>query len=306
MEFTTSRRALTSPIEDLLTWQTKAGPSNVLLQGSPDASLFSGFFTRSRTSQYGVELSLLLVLDHVLTTPGLANGAGILTLPAGAVGRTDRLGDHDAVVADLNLGFQPAPPLAKRPGIVWAHSYSPQDWNRLNTDCKALDTIDTLLIELETAGESIGSEALSRIFERILAISSPTKDGTNSVPVLSMPSDDPIYLAIGRMLGRLKSARSYIRSHLPRARQTNMRSRLDPHHAYSLVFHVEDKWAETLADTADMRRSLRFNHCHTGADWLQWLHTLGKVCQRLHRIAKHHRKLWKTSRREFEVAKATK
>jgi hypothetical protein len=84
-----------------------------------------------------------------------------------------------------------------------------------------------------------------------------------------------------------------------------MRSRFDRHHAHALVFHVEDKWAETLADTADMRRSLRFNHCHTGADWLQWLYTLGKVIQRLHRIAKHHRKLWKTSRREFEVAKAT-
>jgi hypothetical protein len=99
-----------------------------------------------------------------------------------------------------------------------------------------------------------------------------------------MPSDDPIFLAIGRMLGRLKAARSYVRSHLPRARQTNMRSRFDRHHAHALVFHVEDKWAETLADTADMRRSLRFNHCHTGADWLQWLYTLGKVIQRLHRF----------------------
>jgi hypothetical protein len=194
-----------------------------------------------------VELSLL---DQVFATPGLANGSGILTLPAGAVGRTDRLGDHDAVVVDLNLGFQPTPPLAKRPGIVWAHSYSPKDWNQLNTDHEVLDTIDTLLIELETAGESIGSEALSRIFERILAISSPARAGSNNAPILSMPSDDPIFLAIGRMLGRLKAARSYVRSHLPRARQTNMRSRFDRHHAHALVFHVEDKWAETLADTA--------------------------------------------------------
>jgi exonuclease III len=300
--FTTSRKALTSSIEDFLTWQTNSGLSNVLLQAFPDASLFSGFFTRSRTSQHGVELSLI---DHVFATPGLANGSGILILPSGAVGRTDRLGDHDAVVADLDLGFQPAPPLAKRQGIVWAHHYSPKDWNQLNTDHEVLDTIDTLLIELETAGESIGSEALSRIFERILAISSPARAGSNNTPMLSMPADDPIFLAIGRMLGRLKTARSYVRSHLPRARQTYMRSRFDRHHAYALVFHVEDKWAETLADTADMRRSLRFNHCHTGADWLQWLYTLGKVIQRLHRIAKHHRKLWKTSRREFEVAKAT-
>ena len=54
-----------------------------------------------------------------------------------------------------------------------------------------------------------------------------------------------------------------------------------------------------------MRRSLRLNHCHTGADWSCWLDTLGRVCQRLQRIAKHHRKLWETSRRDFEVAKAT-
>ena len=302
IDFTTSRKALSSSIEDFLTWQTVSGLSNVLLQGSAEASLLRGFFTRSRSSRYGVELSLL---DHIFVSPGLANGSGILTLPAGAVGRTNRLGDHDAVVADLDLGFQPAPPLAKRPGIVWAHNYAPQDWNRLNTDRKVLDTIDTLLIELETAGDSIAPEALSQIFERILAISSPAKPGSRGSPMLSMPSEDPIFLAIGRMLGRLHSARSYVRSHLPRPRQTNMRSRFDRRHAHSLVFHVEDKWAESLADTADMRRSLRFNHCRSGADWLQWLTILGKVCQRLRRIAKHHRKLWKTSRRDFEVAKAT-
>jgi exonuclease III len=94
--FTTSRKALASSVEEFLTWQTKSGLSNVLLQAFPDASLLSGFFTRSRTSQHGVELSLL---DQVFATPGLANGSGILTLPAGAVGRTDRLGDHDAVAA---------------------------------------------------------------------------------------------------------------------------------------------------------------------------------------------------------------
>ena len=174
----------------------------------------------------------MLPKKNILTTPGLSCGAGILTLPAGAVGRTERFGDHDAVVADLNLGSHPAPPLAKRPGIAWAHTYSPKDWLRLNSDPKVSDTIDTLLIELETAGENIGHEALSRIFDRILAISSPSMDRKPDAPVLSMPSDDPIFLAAGRMLGRLKSARSYVRSHLPRARQTNMRSRFNRQHAY--------------------------------------------------------------------------
>ena len=300
--FTTSRQALTSSIEDFLSWQSAARLSNVLLQGSPEASLTRGFFTRSRTSRHGVELSLL---GHVLASPGLSGGAGILILPAGAVGRTERFGDHDAVVADLNFGFKPAPPLAKRPGITWAHTYSPKAWHQLNSDPKVSDTIDTLLIELETAGENIEPATLNGIFDRILAISSPSIGSQPGASMLSMPSDDPIFLAIGRMLGRLKSARSYVRSHLPRARQTNMRSRFNRHHAYSLVFHSEDKWAETLVDTADMRSSLRFSHCHTGADWLQWLTTLGRVCQRLQRISKHHRKLWETSRREFEVAKAT-
>jgi exonuclease III len=35
--FTTSRKALASSIEDFLTWQTKSGLSNVLLQAVPDA-----------------------------------------------------------------------------------------------------------------------------------------------------------------------------------------------------------------------------------------------------------------------------
>jgi hypothetical protein len=44
--FSTSRKALPSSVEDLLSWQTKAGLCNVLLQGSPEASLSRGFFTR--------------------------------------------------------------------------------------------------------------------------------------------------------------------------------------------------------------------------------------------------------------------
>jgi len=99
--FTTSRQALASSVDDFLAWQSAAGLSNVLLQGSPEASLTNGFFTRSHISNRGVELSLL---DHILTTPGLSCGAGILTLPAGAVGRSERFGDHDAVVADLFFG----------------------------------------------------------------------------------------------------------------------------------------------------------------------------------------------------------
>ncbi len=83
-----------------------------------------------------------------------------------------------------------------------------------------------------------------------------------------------------------------------------MGQRFDRRHVHALIFHVEDKWVETLEDTADMRRSLKSSHCHSGADWLQWLSKAGQVRQRLHRIAKHHRKLWETSRKDFEVAKA--
>ena len=34
----------------------------------------------------------------------------------------------EAVVADLDLGFQPTPSQTKRPGIRWAHTFSPKDW----------------------------------------------------------------------------------------------------------------------------------------------------------------------------------
>ena len=60
-------------------------------------------------------------------------------------------GDHDAIVADLDLGFQPTPSQAKRPGIRWAHTFSPQDWHELNTDVAVSNDLDVLLIELEKA-----------------------------------------------------------------------------------------------------------------------------------------------------------
>ena len=112
-EFTSSLRPLPTAIEDFQEWQQGLGLSNALLQGAPKASVEAGYFSRSRRSRHGAELSLL---DHILATPELCRGAGILVLPAGATGRTDRLGDHDAIVADLDLGFQPIPSQAKRPG----------------------------------------------------------------------------------------------------------------------------------------------------------------------------------------------
>ena len=121
-EFTSSLRPLPTAIEDFQEWQQRLGLSNALTQDDPKASVANGYFSRSRRSRHGAELSLL---DHILATSGLCRGAGILVLPAGAPGRTDRLGDHDAIVADLDLGFQPTPSQAKRPAVRWAHTFSP-------------------------------------------------------------------------------------------------------------------------------------------------------------------------------------
>jgi hypothetical protein len=103
--------------------------------------------------------------------------------------------------------------------VVWAHNHSPLDWHQLNYDPMVHNAIGVLLIELETAGETIEPEALSTIFTRMLAISSPAKAGKTNGSMLSMPSDDPMFIAVGRAIGRLKAARGYVRAHLPRARR---------------------------------------------------------------------------------------
>ena len=128
-ELTSSLRALPTAIDDFQDWQGRLGLSNALLQGDQRASIENGYFTRSRLSRHGAELSLI---DHIVVTPGMCRGAGVLVMPAGAVGRTDRMGDHDAsaVVADLDFGFQPVPSATKRPGIRWAHTFSPTAWRR--------------------------------------------------------------------------------------------------------------------------------------------------------------------------------
>ena len=64
-EFTSSLRPLPTAIEDLQDWQRRLDLSNALLQGDPGASIANGYFTRSRTSRHGAELSLI---DHVLGT----------------------------------------------------------------------------------------------------------------------------------------------------------------------------------------------------------------------------------------------
>ena len=71
-------------------------------------------------------------------------------------------------MADLDLGFQPTPSQAKRPGIRWAHTFSPQDWHELNTDLAVSNELDALLIELERAGTDVDSTMLDQIFERAL------------------------------------------------------------------------------------------------------------------------------------------
>jgi len=301
-EFTSSLRPLPTAIEDFQDWQRRLDLSNALLHGDPGASMGGGYFSRSRTSRHGAELSLI---DHVLVTPGLCRGAGILVMPAGAAGRTDRVGDHDALLADLDLGFQPTPSQAKRPGVRWAHTYSPQAWDELNSDPTVSDELDALLIELNRTGLDYDPHRLDRFFDRVLAISTPDRRAGHSAKPLPPASEDPIYMAIGRMLGRLRRASSYVRAHLPVGRGTDMRSRFAKHCVYELVYHNDDRWADLLTDTVAMRPSLRMQSCQTKADWVQWLETLGKVRQQLHRLAKHHKSLWEKSRKDFEVAKAT-
>ena len=301
-EFTSSVRPLPTAIEDFQDWQHRLGLSNALLHGDPGASIEKGYFTRSRTSRHGAELSLI---DHILVTPGMCRGAGVLVLPAGAVGRTDRMGDHDALLADLDCGFQPVPSQEKRPGIKWAHTFSPQAWEELNSDPTISNELDALLIALEREGMDYDSQRLDQIFERVLTVSTPDRRAGHSAKPLPPASEDPIFMAIGRMLGRLRRAGTYVRTHLPAGRGTEMRSRFDRHCVQALVFHNDDRWSDLLADTAAMRPALRTQWCQTKADWMKWLETLAKVRQQLHRMAKHHKSLWAKSRKDFEVAKAT-
>ena len=123
-DLTSSERPLQTTIGHFCSWQQALQLDNSLLTACPRASLAGGFFSRSRWTKDGAQLALL---DHIMASRGLTHGAGVLVMPAGAAGRTDRWGDHDAVVADLNLGFSPLPSQAKRPPIRWAHSHSPLD-----------------------------------------------------------------------------------------------------------------------------------------------------------------------------------
>jgi hypothetical protein len=85
-------------------------------------------------------------------------------------------------VADLDLGFQPTPSQAKRPGIRWAHTFSPQDWHELNTDLTVSNELDALLIELERAGTDVDSTMLDQIFERALPLSTPDRKAGRHFP----------------------------------------------------------------------------------------------------------------------------
>ena len=122
-------------------------------------------------------------------------------MPAGAAGRTDRWGDHDAVVADLNLGFSPLPSRAKRPPIRWAHSYSPLDWERLNTDSDVSDELDALLILMGQGTAEIDSVPLDEVFERALRISTPDYFGRQESPPITSTAEDPIHLGLDACWG---------------------------------------------------------------------------------------------------------
>jgi hypothetical protein len=146
------------------------------------------------------------------------------------------MGDHDALLADLDLGFQPTPSQAKRPGVRWAHTFPPQDWEELNSDPTVSNELDALLIELGREGLDYDSQRLDRIFDRVLSVSTPDRRAGHSAKPLPPASEDPIFMAIGRMLGRLRRAGTYVRAHLPVGRGTEMRSRFDKHCVHPWYF----------------------------------------------------------------------
>jgi hypothetical protein len=107
------------------------------------------------------ELSLL---DHAYVSPDIIRGAAILVMPAGAVGRTTRLLDHDSLVIDVDLGFAPNAGVPKRPPIAWASHYSPQEWQQHQEDDTICATLQGMIDTLHSAESTPDSVDLDSIF----------------------------------------------------------------------------------------------------------------------------------------------
>jgi hypothetical protein len=152
--FTTSARPLQTFIDQFDSRVRTMHLENALLARCLGATLDAGFFTRSKHSNGATELPWI---DHILASPGLTQAAAILIM-AGAAGRTEALGDHDAIPADLQLGFAPSTALPRRQPTTWAHFWSPQQWDDLNTNPLVIEEQERLS-EMMALGSQIGRGA---------------------------------------------------------------------------------------------------------------------------------------------------
>jgi nitrite reductase/ring-hydroxylating ferredoxin subunit len=150
-------------------WSHDMDLHNALLVRCPRASLEEGFFSRSKLPAGTAQLALL---DHILVSPGIVRGAAILTLPAGS-DRGCPWGDHDPVIADLELGFNPAPSLPKRPPIRWAHFYPPGEWASHEVDPGVNATLDSVLGRLVPAINCPDAVDLNAVFADLLSVAMP-------------------------------------------------------------------------------------------------------------------------------------
>jgi hypothetical protein len=168
--FTTSARPLRTSIDQFDSWARTMHLESAMLVRCPGATLDAGFFTRSKHSNGVTELSWI---DHILASPGMTQAAAILIMPAGAAEQTEALGDHDAIIADLQLGFAPSTALPRRQPTAWAHFWSPQQWDDLNT------TRNPLVIEERERLSEMMAQGTEQDAEYILA---PSANGGISRP----------------------------------------------------------------------------------------------------------------------------
>jgi hypothetical protein len=233
------------------------------------------------------ELSLL---DHAFVSPDIIRGAAILIMHAGAVGRTTRLSDHDGLVIDVDLGFAPNAGAPKRPPIVWASHYSPQEWQQHQEDdtvCSALREMIDTLHSAESAPDSVD---LDTIFSDFVAIATPDCLRRPQRKAATCIDSAPIEHAIGRFAGRIQRAIEHVRNNLPKRLETRAK-RVVATKLHSLIYSSEDSWADTLTEATDLRKVLSFSGYKTGHDWCRWLQSAANVKKRLRLIAKHQRRL---------------
>ena len=299
--WSTSASLLSSSITHLESWRTSLGLTNALLERNSTARLTSGFFTRSRLTSNVAELSLL---DHAYISPNIIRGAAILVMPAGAVGRTTRLSDHDGLVIDVELGFAPNAGTPKRSPIVWASHYSPQEWKQHHEDDSIQSEVQEMVETLQRAESTPDSVDLDTIFSTFVKIATPECLRRPSKATAASTESGPIEHALGRFAGRIQRAIEHVRHNLPRNLESRARH-ITKTKLHSLLYLSDDVWADTLTETADLRTSLSFSGCKSGRDWCHWLKSAANAKKRLHQIAKHHRRLWSSQQQEYTIARAT-